>query len=184
MSAVSDTEAIPALPALKCLGRLSELRPTVIADTREQLVLPFYRLPVVRGTIRTGDYSFVGADELFTIERKSVPDLVSCCTASNRDRFENELHRARGYRFARLVIVGTREEIAQELYRSSLPGKVVLHTLSAFEARYIPVVFIPTPEEAALKIEEWIYWFARQMVEEANTLARDNGLTQPAANGG
>lgn len=177
---MSDTEQIPALPGLKCLGRLSEIRPVIIVDSREQDPLPFFRLKTIRDGLLTGDYSFVGGTTKFAVERKSVSDLVSCCTNSSRERFENELHRLRGFEFRRLLIVGSRDAIAQENYHSKLPARVVFNTLSAFEVRYsIPVVFLPTPEEAAIQIESWTYWFSRELVESANTLARDNGLTEP-----
>lgn len=33
-------------------------------------------------------------------------------------------------------------------------------------------VFCPTAEEAAERIESWAYWFARELVESVNDLAR------------
>jgi hypothetical protein len=85
---------------------------------------------------------------------------------SNRERFERELHRLRGYRFKRLLIVGTRAEIEAGDYRSNIKPQSVLHTLSAFEARYdCPVVFCPDPTAAALQVESWAYWFSREIVK-------------------
>jgi hypothetical protein len=40
----------------------------------------------------TGDYSIAGCEESFAIERNTIFDPVSCCTA-DRDRFKRELHR-------------------------------------------------------------------------------------------
>lgn len=91
----------------------------------------------------------------------------------NRERFERELHRLRGFRFKRLVIVGTELEIQQANYRSHIAPKAVMATLGAFEARYdCPVVFRHTPESAAHQIESWAFWFAREMVEMVNNLQR------------
>ena len=85
---------------------------------------------------------------------------------SNRERFERELHRLRGYRFKRLMIVGTRAEIEAGNYRSNITAAAVLHTLSAFECRYdVPVVYCPDPTAAALQVESWAYWFAREIVK-------------------
>jgi hypothetical protein len=51
--------------------------------------------------------------------------------------------------------------------------KAVLATLSAFEVRYdCPVVFAPTAIEAALQAERWFYYFAREMNELVNKMAR------------
>lgn len=167
------------LPALKSLGRLADLKPTAVIDTREITPLVFTRLPSVRTALKAGDYSYLGGEDHFACERKSIPDLVSCCVNSNRDRFAWELHRLRGFNFRRLVIVGDRDAIARGEYRSQLNPKVVFSTLSAFEIRYgIPFAFFATPAEAALEIERWIWWHAYQIVQDANTLLR--GSTPPA----
>ena len=60
-TAVTD---LPALPALKSLGKLADLRPTVIVDSREQSPLPISRLPLIRAGLQSGDYSFVGGEQL------------------------------------------------------------------------------------------------------------------------
>ncbi|MGO9479442.1 MAG: RCC1 domain-containing protein [Limisphaerales bacterium] len=44
----------------------------IIVDTREQTPLVFKHLPARPGPLTTGDYSFAGAEELFSIERKSI----------------------------------------------------------------------------------------------------------------
>lgn len=164
---------LPCLPALRSLGDLADLRPVVIVDTREQEPLPIERLPVTRGTLYTGDYSVRGMEELFAVERKSVPDLVSCCAASNRERFENELHRLRGFRFRRLLVIGTKQEIEAGAYRSSIRPSAVIGTLNAFEVRYdVPVVFEPDPASAARRVESWAWYCAREAVESVNAMLR------------
>lgn len=169
---------IPGLPALHSLGNLAGVRPVVVIDTREQCPLPFARLAVERGTLPTGDYSFRGGEELFAVERKSIPDLVACCVGENRERFFRELHRLRGYRWKRLIVVGTREAIERGEYHSNVAPKAVLSTLAALEARFdVPVVFCPSPKEAGSKIEAWAFWFARELVENVNDLARASGVT-------
>jgi DNA excision repair protein ERCC-4 len=85
--------------------------------------------------LTSGDYSATGLETLFAIERKSIADLVNRCINANRDRFERELHRLRGFRFKRLLIVGTEEEIWRCKYHSNISPKAVLATLSAFEIR-------------------------------------------------
>lgn len=142
------------LPALRALGGLADVRPVIVIDTREQTPLTFTSLASQRGTLTTGDYAPLGAEELFSIERKTIADLVACCMGANRDRFFRELHRLRGYKFKRLLIVGTVADIEAGRYQSSITPKAVLASLGAIEARFdVPVVFSATPEEAALKIE-------------------------------
>ena len=163
---------LPKLPALRSLAKLADLRPVAITDSREQQALVFTRLPSVVGTLTSADYSFQGGEELFGISRKSLPDLVSSCVGENRARTERHLHRLRGLRFARLLIIGQRWEIEAHKYRSTVKPAVILNTLSAWEARYIPVVWVDHPVQAAELVEKWIWWFARQLVEDTNDLLR------------
>jgi ERCC4-type nuclease len=100
------------LPGLRGLARLSDLRPIIVYDQREQAPLVFTRLQAVAGTLYSGDYSIAGLESSFAVERKSIDDLANCCMGANRDRFEHELLRLRGHRFRRLLIIGTREAIA------------------------------------------------------------------------
>lgn len=168
----APVEKSPALPALRSLGKLADIRPCIVTDTREQQPLSFEILDSVSGTLQSGDYSVCGLEDKFAIERKSIADVTSCCVGENRARFERELHRLRGFQFARLLIVGSVDDIERHEYRSRIEPKVVLNTLSAFEARYIPVVFQPTPTAAAMQVEKWAFWFSREIIRAANGLLR------------
>ena len=166
-------DELGTLPALKKLGKLSDLRPTVICDSREQLPLPISRLPVVRGGLQTGDYSFGGGEHLFSVERKSLEDVVGVCMGESRLRFERECGRLRGMKFKRLLIVGPRRLIEEHHYRSAIKPLAVLHSIAAWEMRFdLPVVWANTPSDAAALVESWVWWFAREMVESANMLLR------------
>lgn len=134
------------LPPLRRLGDLANVRPCIVVDTRKQAPLPIRRLPVTRAGLLTGDYSVAGLEELFAVERKSIPDLVACCVGENRERFERELHRLRGFRFKRLLIVGERKDIETGAYHSNIRPAAILASLAAWEVRFdIPVVFTPNP---------------------------------------
>jgi hypothetical protein len=123
------------LPALRGLAKLADLCPVIVVDSREQSPLTFTRLQSVRGTLYSGDYSILGLEESFAVERKSLDDIANCCS-TGRDRFVHELHRLRGYQFKRLLIVGSRAEIEVQRYHSRIAPKAVLATLGAFEIRY------------------------------------------------
>ncbi len=148
------------------------MTPTIVIDTREQTPLSFRTLKSVPGTITTGDYSVLGAEELFSVERKSIQDLVMSVT-SERDRFERELHRLRGYRFKRLLIVGKQEDVLEHRYRSKALPKSVIHTLQAFEVRYdVPVIWADDATVAAECVERWAYWFSRETVNAGEKIAK------------
>jgi ERCC4-type nuclease len=132
--------------------------------------LPFSQLATKPGTLLSGDYSIAGAEELFVVERKSIADLVMSCT-SERERFERELHRLRGFRFKRLVIVGSEADILHGNFRSLANPRAILATLYCFEIRYdLPFVFLPTPELAGRQVERWAIWFSREIKKAANLL--------------
>src|SRR6516165_4363051 len=144
------------------------MRPKIAIDTREQAPLKFTRLQAVERALFTDDYSICGLEESFAVERKSIDDLANCCMSGSRDRFEHELHRLRGYRFKRLLIIGTRADIAAGRYYSRIVPKAVLATLDAFEVRYdLPVIFAATPADAAFQVERWVFWFSREVIKLA-----------------
>ncbi len=97
----------------------------ILIDSREQEPLVFERLASVLGTLTTGDYSIAGLEDLFSIEPKTVADLVGCCMREHRSRFERELHRLRGYRFKRLLVVGSEAEILAGQYHSNIKPEAV-----------------------------------------------------------
>jgi ERCC4-type nuclease len=161
------------LPGLRGLSELADLAPTIVIDSREQTPLTFSRFKATAGTLVTGDYSISGLENLFSVERKSISDLVGCCMGDSRERFERELHRLRGFTFKRLLIVGERADIEERRYHSNVEPKSVLGSVAAWEIRYdVPVVWCPSPEIAAGQIETWAWYFAREVVTAANSLLR------------
>jgi ERCC4-type nuclease len=172
------------LPGLRGLAKLADLRPVIVVDTREQEPLKFTRLTAVIHALFTGDYSIRCLEDQFAIERKSIDDLANCCLSSNRDRLEHELHRLRGFRFKRLLVIGSREDIVAGRYHSRIAPKAVLATLGAFEVRYdLPVVFSETTESAARMIEQWAWYYAREVTVSANMLLRGCSVAESVAVG-
>jgi DNA excision repair protein ERCC-4 len=165
-------------PKLRSLGKLADAEPVIVVDTRDQDPLSLPRLRTQSDTLITGDYSVAGLTGLFAVERKSISDLVGCCIGRNRERFERELYRQSAYRFKRLLIVATEEDISRCRYHSSITPKTVLATLGAFEPRLdLPVVFVPCPRLAGHKIECWAFWFSREYILAANGMLRGPVLT-------
>ena len=152
-----------ALPAV------GDWQPRIVIDTREQQPLPIAACPSERGTLLSGDYSFAGAEHLFSVERKTIPDLVRSLTME-RDRFMRELERLRGYRFARLLIIGCVGDIEMGHYRSRVTPKAILHSLYSIEAKYVPVCWARTPQEGGELVERWAFWFARSCLEAARRI--------------
>ncbi len=155
-------------------------QPIILVDSREQAPLLFASLPTERATLATGDYSVKGFESDFCIERKSVADLVQSATFE-RERFERELVRMRGYSFRRLLIVGTLADIEAHRYRSQTNPKSVIASVTAFEIRYqLPVCYCPTPEAAAAQIERWALYFVRERLIAASETLRIYSEQAPA----
>ena len=146
--------------------------PVAIVDSREQTPLPLPGLRTVTRGLTSGDYSFIGGEHLFSVERKSLDDLLGCVTRE-RERFERELVRLRGYRFRRLLVIGTEEDIEEGRYTSAAAPSAVIASLATWEARFdIPVVFAANPDIAGRIVAGWILAFAREVVRDAgNVLA-------------
>ena len=135
----------------------TDAEPVIITDTREQTPLCFTHLRSERGTLDTGDYSVQGLEEVFAVERKSMADLVGSLTRE-RARFMREMHRLRGFQFARLLIVGTEMELMQLVSMGRANLAQVEHSLLAISIRYgVPAVRVDSPERGALMVETWAW---------------------------
>lgn len=154
-------------------------QPTIVVDTREQTPLPIAG-PTVRGTLTSGDYSFIGGEHHFSIERKSLADIVQSLT-TERDRFIRELERLRGYRFARLLIVGEPADLAAGRYRPQAKPSAMVNSLHSIEARFLPVVWAPTPQAAAELVSRWAFWFARDILRSGEDIRRATATASSAA---
>jgi ERCC4-type nuclease len=145
--------------------------PTIVIDTRERAPIAFKRFPTVRRALQTGDYSVRGCELTFAIERKTIDDMAQCCAGRPRERFERALHRLRGFRFKRLLIVGLRDQILQHRYRSGVSPKAILHSLAAWEIRFdTPIVWCVDAEEAGRRIESYAWWYSREILHQSRQL--------------
>ncbi len=87
------------------------------------------------GCLQTGDYSLAGLEHLVGIERKSLGDLVGCCTRG-RDRFVRELERGRGLDLFAVIIEANMVDVAEHRYRSKAKPHSILQSLAAWQVRY------------------------------------------------
>ena len=135
----------------------TEEQPIIVTDTREQTPLMFTHLQSERAALQTGDYSVRGLEEVFAVERKSLPDLVGSLTRE-RGRFMREMHRLRGFQFARLLIIGSELDLARLVAQGRANLAQVEHSLLAISIRYgVPAVRVDSPERAAVMVETWAW---------------------------
>ena len=140
----------------------------VIIDSREQAPFAFEHekyagtVPEV-GALDTGDYSLSGLTDRVAVERKSLPDLVTCL-GRERDRFEREMQRAAALDAFAVVVEASWAELAGGQYRSQLNPHSACQSVLAFSCRYrIPFMFAGSRAGA-----EYVCWgFLRQYLESA-----------------
>lgn len=125
----------------------SELNPfTVVVDTREQSPWHFTGIrgsggaplivPLSRDrSLKSGDYSILGLEDLISIERKSVSDWFGSI-GRERQRFEAEMERLSSLQFAAVVIEGGWNELLLERPGTQMTAKSVSRTIAAWSVRY------------------------------------------------
>jgi DNA excision repair protein ERCC-4 len=77
--------------------------------------------------LKTGDYTIQGMEELVTVERKSVGDLLQTL-ADGRDRFRREHERMAQMQCACVMIEGTWPEMLSGTYPHGVSPKVAFRT--------------------------------------------------------
>ena len=137
---------------------LAEEIPVIIRDTREQLPYTFenimlhgepVKVPVLAGTLHTGDYSIKGHETEIAVERKSVSDFYGTITRG-RERFERELERMATMKRSAIVIEGRFTDVAcPAFYGARVNPESVTGSVASFWARYgVPCYFIAGRDEA------------------------------------
>lgn len=71
--------------------KMNSEHPVIIIDNREKTPLTFEHFPSRCGTLQSGDYSLAGHEGRFTVERKSVADLIGSLTAGREKQDRNTL---------------------------------------------------------------------------------------------
>ena len=161
-------QTIPMPPASE-KAKKEKVPFTLVIDTREQTPLYFSAgVPTVRKGLHTGDYSIVGFEDEFTIERKSADDLVNTLI-HDRERFGKEMKRMQSFQFRRVVCTSSLETIRQGFYHSRANSNAVLALVHTFEIEYnVPFVFASSPDEAARYVEGWARYYVRFQTKKAH----------------
>jgi ERCC4-type nuclease len=119
--------------------------PTLVVDTREPEHTAYRfdpeRCNVVRAKLDSADYSVLGHEDEWGIERKELGDFVNTVIRA-RGRFEEELERLLSFRFRRIVIEATPRDVTEHSYRSMVHPNSVLGSAYALETDYdCPIIW-------------------------------------------
>jgi ERCC4-type nuclease len=138
---------------------------TIIVDSREQKPLRLEYSPgkIIHsevGKLYTGDYSIKGLEDHVCIERKSLPDMMMCI-GRERERFDKEIQRMRGFDVKALVVESDWMAIERGAYRSKVRPTSAIGSLMGWIAMGIPVVMAGNHKRAGVFV-------ARMLVITAN----------------
>jgi len=156
----------------------AELTPSdlvAICDTREQSPLDLTPLRVERGTLDTGDYTARGLEAVVRVERKSLPDLVTCC-GRERERFEREVARLLAYPVRVLVVESSWEQIethcpAMPQWRGQVTSSQVVGSLLGWQAAGLAVHMAGNHARAGRHVSRLLFTVARRRWRELRELA-------------
>jgi ERCC4-type nuclease len=143
-------------------------RPTILVDTREQTPFVFSEdVATERATLAAGDYSIAGYTDRIVFERKSLSDLVQCCTFE-RDRFMDQCRRLGEYERAAIVVESTVLDVAAKVYRGATSPRSIIGTVNAVWLDYgVPTFWLGNAQLAARAVERMLVRFARDAEKRA-----------------
>jgi len=150
----------------------------IVRDSREQAPFIFsgYPVTVKIGTLASADYSLHGFTDRIGIERKSLADLVGCL-GTDRERFQRELARLRGYDAAAVVVEAPAHALRSGQYLGRLDAGAAWQSVLAFTMRYrIPFIWCQDRADAEAVTFDLLRHYARDRWRELQALA-------PAARG-
>lgn len=151
--------------------RPAELPPRSVIpwiDTREQNAWQFLNLgaPVVK-TLNVADYSFVGGEDYFRIERKSGPDYLGSIFT---ERFDREMQLIKAFAFHALIVEGSWDWLESGDWRIKANAKAVTGKTLGFIESGVNVILADNRERAQLICERLIYMCARRRYRELRTM--------------
>jgi ERCC4-type nuclease len=148
---------------------LSAVDLVAIVDSREQNPLDLQPLRQVTGTLTTGDYSLRGLESIIAIERKSLPDLLTC-VGQERDRFHREVLRLLAYPVRALVVESTWPELERGQWRSKVGSPAALGTVLNWVSLGLPVIMAGDHDRAGRYVSRILFVAARRRWREARSL--------------
>lgn len=138
------------------------------ADNREQTPWEFdVELFDVRPvSMQSADYCVIASPDI-VVERKSLPDLLGCCT-SGRERFERELKRLRSMT-AIVIVEASWSALSMGQWRSRVSPKSVQGSVMAWQAD-VPFLFAGNRSAAAEACARWLWIHANRRWREGRAL--------------
>lgn len=137
-------------------------KPVVILDTREQNPFSFERFRgwfagVEKKPLKVGDYSIAGLENICTVERKDLPDLVHSFTAE-RHVFIDRLRQMASYPQRLLVITAAVSQVKSPYSHSKAsPNKITQSLIAALAGLRVPFLCVETHELGEEIVASYLY---------------------------
>ena len=116
----------------------------ILQDSREQLPL-FTRLPkgltVCSATLKVGDYSVVGMQDMIACERKQISDLIPFCT-SDHVATKAKMAKLEKMEWAGLIIEARESEVYQPYRFSQASPESIRQALASFSVKHNVHIYI------------------------------------------
>jgi len=146
--------------------------PVIVIDTREQK--PFRFEGAVTKALSTGDYRVEGLENIISVERKSLSDLLGCI-GQGRERFERELQRLSAMPYPALVIEASLAEVLRGTRHTSAHPSSILGLLVNWSWKYKVGIWFCGNRDLAQMVTE------RLLIKAAQYATQDQqgGLDMP-----
>ena len=137
-------------------------RPVVIVDTREQNPFSFARFRgwfagVEMKSLRLGDYSVAGLEDVCTVERKDLSDLVHSFTAQ-RASFVDRLRQMSSYPHRLLVVTAALSQVKSRYSHSRVsPNKITQSLIAVLAGLGVPFLCVETHELGEEIVASYLY---------------------------
>ncbi|MHC4399222.1 MAG: ERCC4 domain-containing protein [Planctomycetota bacterium] len=140
-----------------------------VIDTREQVPLDLAPLQTESGMLTTGDYSIRGLEHVVAVERKSLPDLLSC-VGVERARFDKEIKRLLAFPTRALVVEATWPDLERGEWRSKVTPQAAVGSALGWVAMGLPVIMAGDHERAGRYVARLLFLTARRRWRENREL--------------
>jgi DNA excision repair protein ERCC-4 len=152
---------------------------TAIVDSREQQPWDLSPMRIQSGTLSVADYSIFGLERVVAIERKSLQDFVMCC-GSERDRFQRELDRLRGWPVSAVIIEASWGDIELAQWRGKITSTQVMASFTSWIAQGHTLILGRDARTSALIARGILFYAARYRYREASALMATIDVPCPA----
>jgi DNA excision repair protein ERCC-4 len=142
---------------------------TVVVDSREQDPWSMEPCKVTVDGLIVGDYSVLGLESVIAIERKSLADFVGCC-GGDRERFQRELDRLRGWPVSAVVIEASWSDFELGEWRSKLTAKQVMASFCSWIGQGHRLILGRDHQTAGRIGRGILYYAARYRLRESGAL--------------